>query len=113
MAVRLNSLMTGRSLASSHPFIIVVPASVSMASPGEYRRGFVPLAVDGRTSAPHVGPVHDVIVEQSEVVEQLYGRGLVDGEASAVGTDRVGHGECEHRAYPFSSGLKRVAYRIV
>ena len=69
--------------------------------------------MDGRTAAAHVGTIHDVVVEQREVMEHLYGCSLVEGASASVGCDGVGHGERQHRTYPFASGLEGVADRVV
>jgi len=73
---------------------------------------FVPFAVDGGLAATDGRLVHEVVVEQGEVVEHLDADGVVVSLFD-VGIEEVGGGEEEKGAYPFAAQGKGVGYGIV
>ena len=71
-----------------------------------------PLGIDRRFAAAHGGVVHDVVVQQREVVEHLDGGRSRQGGLKPVGENAV----CEHqqhRAQAFAAARQRIADRCV
>ena len=73
---------------------------------------FVPFAVDGGLAAPYGRAVHQVVVEQGEVVEYFDADGCI-ACLLYVAPQEVGGGEEQRRAYAFAAQGEGVFDRLV
>lgn len=78
----------------------------------EDRHVLSPLGVDRGFAAPHGCIVHDVVVQQREVMEHLDGRGGRQGMLYLIGEDAVGEHQ-QHGAQALAAARERIADRGV
>ena len=71
-----------------------------------------PAGVDRRFAAAHGGIVHDVVVQQREVVEYLDGGGGGQRDVDVVGKQPARQQQ-QHRAQALAAARERIADRIV
>ena len=68
--------------------------------------------MDRGFAAPHGGVVHDVVVQQREIVEHLDGRGCGQRLLHVVGKGAVGEHQ-QHRPQAFAASGQRIADRRI
>src|SRR5690349_8556408 len=79
---------------------------------GQDRRAFIPFGVDGWTVAAHGGMVHDVVVDEREIVQDFDGGRGMEGACGVAAGGFAGEQE-EERPEPLPSGSEDVAHRRV
>lgn len=65
-----------------------------------------------RSAATHIGTIHHIVMQQSEVMKHFQSYRLVDSD-TFVGTKRLGGGKHEHGAYAFSPAVQCIGYRLI
>ncbi len=78
----------------------------------QYGCSLIPSDMHSRISTPHVGPVHDIIMKQCEVMKHLYSHGLPHSMLR-LHSESFGHRKNQHRTQPLASTLHGVLNWVI